>query len=445
MVFPQPLLIVLVIIIPIFCLFKKRHDILVSWLSITMAIDIFNSQKYMNLTAFKLAGLVLIPYILLHFKTLLKSNAFKILLIFCGYHAILGLYFGHINPWIDPTGLKSGRDVPQWRSIIFLGSMALELSSMLYFAIQFRDQRKIILAIKTFIASSLCSSIAAQIELITQFDFYAFFTAKEKVYIPNRMKGFNYEPRGFAQTSAYSIILSSFLILFQRRWIYLIPILAGFYSTLVLTFSATGVIILLVGIFIVSLVYVIKTSSFNLKKVSLGLACSSLILSIFYFSLPKNKISFISSHIKDRSYLFESGSLIDKLEVFDGAAVNFLTQNPKYLLFGTGPGLVSIPVGTKYILDKDIKDWSGGLVALPHMGLILLISNVGIVGLALWLAIFLVALKDLREKPRNSLLDVLILFTLSILYLLQVRLIFYFALSLAISFKVNSGRKIRTN
>lgn len=390
----------------------------------------------MNLTAFKLTGLVLIPYVLTNFKLLFRSIAFRILLGLCVYYLFLGLIYGHIFPWVDETGLKAGRDIPQWRSIIYLGSMALELSTTLYLAIQFSEIKNILLSIRSITLAAIISSIAAWLEYILHFDFYSFFTSQSAVFIPHRMKGLNYEPRGFAQLCSYSSVLSSLMYMYTKEKLFIFPFLIGLSSLFFLTFSATGIIILLVGI--TYSLFLFFAGDFKLPRIFYKfILVISLSIPLMIMFIPKNKLNFFSHHLSERSYLLKPGSFVSKLEVFDAAATNFLTKNPVHLFFGTGPGLISIPIGTKYIIDRDRGSWNKGIVALPHMGIVLLISNGGIVGFTLWLLMIIFCIRDyinLKNKHNEEygtlIFSLFILFVF--LYLLQIRLFYYIGLAIGL-------------
>jgi hypothetical protein len=446
-IFPQPLLIFFVLFIPAFLLYKKKHDYLVIWISIITIIDIFNSQKYMNLTAFKMTGIIVIPYLFKNYKQLISSNAVKVCLLHILYLAILGLILGHIIPWEDATGLKSGRDIPQWRSIVHMGSIILEISATFYLALQFIEIKKIYLSLKAIMFGALASIVASVIELFFHFDFYHFFTAKKEVFIKNRMKGLNYEPRGFAQTSSYLIILSTYF-LNNSPYIYGAFILASLSAYVYLTMSATGTIVLISGL-IIPIAYLLIHEKFTkkLQQILFILVFTVFGLIIYSFLYPNDKSTSIKDHLEERSYILTKNDLSSKLEVFDSAAVIFYQKNPKYLFFGTGPGLISTPIGRKYLHEKDRNTWNKGFIALPHMGIILLISNGGIVGLTLWLIMISVCVKGFRKKAfqlnnKDYKLLFFIFINLVLIYLIQIRYLYYIGLAIGFSSTFKNNEKL---
>jgi hypothetical protein len=309
-IFPQPLLILFCLFFPIYCLLKNKHKWLIIWVSLTIIIDIFNSQKYMNLTAFKMCGIAVTPYLFKNLRTLLKVSTIKIIIAYSLYLGILGILFGHIFPWVDPTGQKGGRDISQWRSIIHLGSYTLEMSATIYLALQFQQLRNILYSVKTIITGALISSFAAFIENFTQFDFYNFFTSQAKVFIPYRMKGLNYEPRGFAQSQAYGVILSLFFIK-KSLLKYFLLISIFLFSMFYLSMSATGNIILAVGIIIPLLkLFYDYLRAKKYKTILLILIGHILILSFIAFIIPNSKVSSMKKHYGNRrtqsTYFLES-------------------------------------------------------------------------------------------------------------------------------------------
>lgn len=387
----------------------------------------------MNLSAYKLAGLVLFPYVLMQIKELWKSAPIKLIILNITYLGILAIVYGHIIPWVDETGLKAGRDVPQWRSIIHMGSMGLEYTSTIYLAMQFKHVKNALLSLKVMSIGAFASFIAAVIENFAKFDFYSFFTAQPATYIENRMKGFNYEPRGFGQTVIYGAISAlSYGLFHNKKYLILVPfLLAGLF---VLTLSTSGIILFVVG-FTTFLVLFFLTSNLKLKRI-FQISGVVLLLGCGLFYVKKDKIL---HHFSERWFLYQDTKFVEKFEVLDAAALNFLFQNPKHLVVGTGPGLVMVPVGKKYMVRQDHLMWPDGLVALPHMGGVLVLSNGGILGVILWFLPILYCLRrafyTLRENKNDPFkLPILIGATFIMLYLFQIRYPFYLGYAMLLGF-----------
>ncbi|OFZ16572.1 MAG: hypothetical protein A2X86_12310 [Bdellovibrionales bacterium GWA2_49_15] len=446
MILPQPLLLAFCLLFPTILLYvRKRHDILVIWLALVCTVDIFNSQQYMNLTALKLFGAIALPYLILNRKQLWNLWAVKVLAIYFLYLCLVGLWFGHIFPWHDPTGFKSGRDIPQWRSIIHLGSFFLEAMAVLYLSLHLRDEKNKKNVAFTIIIGAATSSLAAIVEQFTQYNFYTFFTGHIMTFVPERVHGFNYEPRGLSQIASYGILVFFCLLGYVKRQTYfllfLMPlmILAGFCYNI----SMTGVITLFVGLVIILLARLKFLLTHLFKRTSLiTVLILAIVVSGSLYWISEKRLHSYYVHYDARDYLVRSQTLTEKLEVFDAAAVNFFAQNSKYSIFGAGPGLVSIP-SSAYILKRDQGAWPNGITALPHMGAILQFSNGGFLGLAIWLYFFFVIIREnLRKQTLGDIQPYpLITILCLLLYLLQIRYLFLVGLGMGLSTFANKNDK----
>lgn len=426
--FPQPLLIAFCLLIPVYCLVRKKHDFLIGWLTLVTVIDIFNSQKYMNLTAIKLAGITLIPYVLINLKTLIKLKEIKLLLIHFALLCILGLVYGHIIPWEDLTGLKGGRDIPQWRSIIHLGSIFLEWNVVFYLSMQFVKIERFYRTVNIILIALTVNCIFGFVESYFKIDFYHFFTEGYHMLVKNRMRGLSYEPRGLAQICVFGISLTLGTLHLRKWYINLGILLLLGISTFVFNISVSAIVILaacigfLIAYKLIANLKLIK-KYLNYKRVIIALV--AVFVSIFIIGTYVKSNKLLMEHLEKRSYILKGKGIAQKLEVFDAAAMNFLLNNPKHLILGAGPGLISVPASS-YILERDKEDWTH-IVALPHLGLILQLANGGLIGLAIFLAMLYISIKNIKNKDIFIFVGITFVF-----YLLQIRPIFFIGLALAI-------------
>ena len=81
-------------------------------------------------------------------------------------------------------------------------------------------------------------------------------------------------------------------------------------------------------------------------------------------------------------------NLAFRMDILDGPALLFLFSNPLYLLVGSGPGLVNLPA-TDYLPPSKDFNWAAdtGINTPPSIGLVIELSNTGIIGLGLWFII----------------------------------------------------------
>jgi hypothetical protein len=198
--------------------------------------------------------------------------------------------------------------------------------------------------------------------------------------------------------------------------------------------STAGIIVLLVGLFSF-FGYFFLFTRFNLKSI-IAPALSIIVISS---GLALYKKDNLLAHLKDRPYLYERKSVIEKFEVLDAAALNFLAKNPIHLIFGTGPGLITIPTGKKYLVREDVLQWPNGLVALPHMGGVLQLSNGGLLGVILWLLpIFMMtkrALASLRKgHDKQYIFPIVLSLTILTMYVFQLRYTYYFGYALLLGY-----------
>jgi hypothetical protein len=396
----------------------------------------------MNLTAVKMFGVVAFPFLLREFKYFFKETSFKIILIQFLYLSLLGVYFGWISPWVDTTGIRSGKDLPHLRFIVHLGSIALELSAALYMAKCFSNNAQLIkTSLKFFVIASTTSSIAAIIENYLRFDFYSFFTGQPAVYITDRMKGFNYEPRGLSQSCAFSlIILFTFFRDLKKLSLISVPILLlGGY---VYTYSTAGKITVILGITLAVILKIIHLFKKGKYKTAILITIPVLIIPILASTfVSKKEINSKTITFLKKSHLVKETGIINKLEVFDYASANFLDKNKQFLLQGVGPGLIYLPA-TDYLTPELRGIWKDGFNALPHMGSVLLLSNGGIINFSLWITLFILIFFTILKKnfyTPNNVFN--IVFIIAILYLFQIRPIYLLGLAVGLSFTLRHKQK----
>jgi hypothetical protein len=145
---------------------------------------------------------------------------------------------------------------------------------------------------------------------------------------------------------------------------------------------------------------------------------------------------------KERAYLKGMQTIVNypvkqkhllKFEAFDAGSIDFFITNPKHLVFGVGPGLIGLASTT-----KDFR-----VDSLPHIGLVYLISNYGLVGFIIFSSFILICLSRLLERglnnpnQNNNLLRLSTFVSLIICYGIQVKIFYIFAFGIALSTYVN--------
>lgn len=397
MVFPQWFMLGFCLIFPFLALYRwMRNDIALAWIACVTMLDIFNSQAYMNLSAVLLFGATSLPYLWIHRKSLMKHPMLPWVGATFGLLMCLGLYYGFIQPWPDLTHQRGIKDQAGMRSILHLGRTLLEWATMLFLLLELerapRESSRTYLRALFF--AGMVLAVSALLEKWLHFDFYHFFTGGRELLLADRPRGFAYEPRGLTQNLAYAILALPFIPMSKCRYLSLpLFLFIGFgYS-----FSYSGMLVLLSGMFLlVATTRILGITQFEVsRKVLFGGAVATIsILATAYGYLPATSQDYIKTRF---SYLKEQG-FAEKFEVFDAASINFMMHNPRHLLLGTGPGLVYLPA-SEYIVERDKPIWGNHFEALPHMGLVLTLSNMGLIGLILFLFPFALAIYQKRRFP----------------------------------------------
>jgi hypothetical protein len=424
MVFPQVLLLSLCVLVPALTLYVwKRPAVAVAWVGLITVLDIFNSQAFMNISAVLLFGAAALPYLWIHRRSLLGHPELRWMSGFFVLLAILGVYYGHLDPWPDLTHERGIKDQAGMRSILHFGRTVLEWATALFLLIELEKNPKKTTSIylKSLFFGSLVLAASALAESWLKVDFYHFFTGGRELLLPGRPRGFAYEPRGLSQNLAYALLILPFLPM--GRWKYAafpVFLFVGFGWT----FSYSGILVLISGITLLVLTRIFfggRQITGSLRTWALGVTGALFLLALAIRTMPPNSKDYIATRFQ---YLFEH-EFAEKFEVFDAASINFLMHQPKHLAVGTGPGLIYLPA-SEYILERDKIIWGNRFDALPHLGIVLVISNAGIIGLLLLLTPFALALIRKRPEPDPLLFLGIVMFGL---FFIQIRYYFLFGIA----------------
>jgi hypothetical protein len=268
----------------------------------------------------------------------------------------------------------------------------LEITASSYFYCLFKKNRDLFLKV-------LLLSINATI-LIALVDFIflgrtIYTQLVGDTHVTYRLTGLNIEPRMFGLILVY---VYTFLKLFNFTDKKLFLIILSIFFTISVS-----------SIFLFLFVY----AYFNKKNVfiiSLALVFISIIIFFIIipnaesFSLLYERLIQLSTFNGENDYF----SFFSIFEVFDRAALNALFNNKIYLMIGFGPNTISIP-SSDYIDDKYYKTYDGIINAVPHIGLINMISRSGL--------LFFIYFYYKLIKRKNKIF--------LIIYLIQYNFIFY--------------------
>ena len=440
MIFPQPLLIAICLIIPAIFVYRRENSpFLMIWAAMIITLDIFNSQAYFNLSAILLMGLVSLPYLYRHVREFSSDPIFKVLSTYLILLALLGVYHGFLFPWPDWTGQRTFKDRAQMRAILHWGRTILEFSALLMMTLNIRKngERAIRLFLQTMFGCGVVLCLFAVLEHLLKIDFYYFFTGGRPLLLDFRPRSLAYEPRGLSQNLIYCVLILPFLSWdrwnFTRSPIFRLGCALLFlYFALIYTVSFAGISTLFLGVTLFLAISVLfhrkQLQAFFLP--SLGLSGLLLGISPWIWShLPELQ----KNHLADRFQIFFDGGFLSKFEVFDAASLNFLIHQPRYFLLGTGPGLVYLPASA-YVIQRDLFIWGQRFDALPHTGLVLTVANAGVVGVFVVFAFVVLliqrALGDQRRDQNPGVSPAFYLgVTFTLLYFIQLRYFYIFGMA----------------
>lgn len=380
-------------------------------------IDAFSFGVGFNLNYYKIFALVGIGH--------LKPTPFekKVLIFLLGFTFASGLMFICIHPELKDPLSDSFLNLPIIR--IFRNQFTLITSFILgYFLfLEMKKEDALNRLLKALEIVGIITSLAIIIEMIFSINLYSIATGTDSVKYGSmsygseylRAKGIAYEPRGAAQVLTASLLAvichSSYKKFFPLIILFCVALLNTYsFSGMVMSFTLMGIV------FLRSLL--VKDLKVALKGI---LALLVLTIGVFVF-MKKNEV--LQKNIKLRSFVYEKPApvahntenpIINRLEVFDAAYVNFLFHEPFFLPFGTGSGMAGF-ASQKYVLEKDKWDFPNGSTAAPLMGAVFLISQFGIV---VSLGMVIVAIKGLiftRDNKKFFSLILVLLFLLQYYY-----------------------------
>ena len=254
-----------------------------------------------------------------------------------------------------------------------------------------------------------------------------------------RISSLGGEPKGFAQ----SLIMAFFIIHIANKFNYNFFKYDFFLKiiivvTIFMTLATSGFVLftILLIVYYFSLLFLgLARIRLNLKTILISL---TLIFSTTYM-INKN-IDFFSSVLSERVLDRNIGS-----EDYDQPIQDFLLDKPQYSIFGSGMGNIH-NLAEKYI-SSEYKHYMGNTIFVAKSGYLKLISELGFIGLFIFLLInfFLVKSLLLQYKSSNNSIYVIIsilLLLLSLGFLARVYLISFYFLILSFSILLSNFRRI---
>lgn len=408
----QIILLLIAVSVPLALFQLKRYKLLLGWVCITLFVQLFDTTILTNLPAPRIVGLMYLPTALKSFREWWGLKPVKAWVINYLYLLILGIIFGFLWPWPDTTMMRPYTLTAPGRTIVYSFRLISDLSLTLFIATQLRTAGNLYWIGRALVAGATLSALAGLLTLFTGFDLvYAITDFEDQFLTAERAHGLSAEPRGLGLACAYGLMI---LLIGQKRLFRLWPVLllinlAGLLSTV----STSALALLLTGIVTGWLFFSNRT-----RGAILGLILLAVILlfgaSVFMPMQFDSAVQTIGARIDPSQKL--SGippgtfgqEVAYRLDVFDASAMLFLLEEPFYALLGTGPGLVSLPASLHVPQGLYSAIWTPevGVNSLPFHGILLEISNGGLLGVLLWLFQVIscwMALRFLANRQKGSL------------------------------------------
>jgi hypothetical protein len=384
-------LLAIAVIVPLVLFVLKRHDLLLGWVCLTLFVQLFDTTLLTNLPAPRIVGLIYLPTAVKTFREWWGLKPVKAWVINYLYLLILGIIFGILWPWPDITMMRPFTLTAPGRTIVYSIRLISDTSLTLFVANQLRETGNLYLLGRALVVGATLSALAGLLTFFTGFDLvYAITDFQDQLLTADRAHGLSAEPRGLGLACAYGLMI---LLIGQKKlfrfWpAFLLVNLAGLLSTV----STSALALMMTGIVTGWVFFSNRT-----RGAILALILVAVILlfgaSVFFPTQFESAVHTVQLRI-DPSYKLNGippGSfgqeVAYRLDVFDASAMLFLLEEPFYALLGTGPGLVSLPASSHVPPGLYSAIWTPevGINSLPFHGILLEISNGGLLGVTLWL------------------------------------------------------------
>lgn len=373
------------LIVPMLLIVMGEERWLLAWICFASGLNLFDTLVVINVPAARIAGVLLIPQTLINLSWISRSKTARAIIAQYLLLVVTGILFGLIFPWPDDGLARSFNQLPAGRTIIFLGRSLADISLTFFVAKQLikSDVSKNIL--NYFLIGTSLAALAGIFEFATRVDIYQLITAVGYNNDGFRVRGLCMEPRALGFVTLYGLLFS--IILFTRKrsranFLLMVVNATGF----LISGSTSAYVAFVFGAFALGL-YLKRARTILIALTVVGLCVIGCIA--FY---EAGSVGHISQSIEERlsGKRFEEPqnlleSIAFRMEIFDGPPLLFFADNLIYLLTGTGPGLIPLPA-TPYMTSSDAYSWlkDTGINSPPTMGLLLELSNTGVLGLLLF-------------------------------------------------------------
>lgn len=347
--------------------------------------DNFRLSVGPSLLLINIIGFMLIPTMInnnILFQKKILSKISPIIFEFV-FLIFLGLLFGYIMPWEDLTGDRLWTQQAEGRTIITLIRLLNEFIIFVYIAWTIINNKTTIEKIVYYFA--ITSIISFWIGFI---DYFIDYSIKANLFyisdnIMGRFVGLNGEPKLLGRQGALAYgLITLFYFHVKKDKLLLFAIFTNILAV-ILSSSASGLVLFV----FINLILILSLRSTVNRTMFISII--GIIVFLFFSLKPllrsdtfdKVETALFGSElqwVENEPYIFT------RFDIFDRLALIYLWQNPQYIIFGTGPNLVSIPA-SKNIPESSFFYEDSRIDSVPNVMFNNILARSGIIGIFLFL------------------------------------------------------------
>ncbi len=344
---------------------------------------------------FRLIALFSLPFWIRDLRAALASKPTRVLLVYWIYLLALGVLFGYIIPWQDLSGQRSWTQQAPGRAVVSLSRHAIDFVTAAVALLKLRDQRNHQWAVRGLAVGLFANTGVAILDYFLGGRLAQPFVIAS---LPDvvRQGGLNIEPRALAR---YAVLATAICYFSTTRPLYRLLLLATGAIAVGLAQSLSAVGAALTG--------TLAAAGWSLANnrnrqaiawLSAAVSLAAIVLMSGGGALPEAMRYRLDSARDSTDRDFSESRLTATLEVFDRAAVRFLSQEPIFAMLGTGPDLISLPASDHLALGA-MDVYGFRIDSVPHSGMISTLANAGIPGLILMAAFVFYAAAHANRIP----------------------------------------------
>jgi hypothetical protein len=398
--------------VPLVLLLLREERALLAWACLSVGVNVFDARVGLNFAAARLIGLMVLPFVAFgafHVRELSRTAPARFLAAQVAYLAVLGLIFGYLYPWSDYGFIREWSQTAPGRTLVHMVRTAGDLGLLLFVSRQIIAGVLPEQIVRLLLIGTTIAAVGGVAEFVSGIQIYQVMTGYPIQEVANRVRGFNFEPRGLGLTMAHGLFLAV-LWYTLRRSTTLLWVAALHFVVLVLTVSASASI----AVVAMGLSLIVLEPRVRIPAAWLGATSAAVIVLLVVWGQDLALSQSWAFNLRQRFSLEAAADLSAEnwfdlltlfLDIFDLTALAALREYPAAALIGAGPGLIMLPAG-QFIPDAPRWSYVGatgeGITSLPSMGILLEWSNGGVIGVLLWIGFVAAALRAFGVLMREG-------------------------------------------